>query len=333
MSERDLPMDEEKSTVLERPSPDTAGSMLRAAREKAGIHIAALAVAIKIPVKKLEALEADQLLGAHDLVFTRALASSVCRTLKIDATPILAALPQAVVCELHVDDNGINAPFTTRVAGQSRPVGEVITQPWMMLVIALCVGVVAIITTGLWGHKDSLDTASVSSSIVAEEVAVPQTMAPVVIPAQGEVDAKPDAMVSGTEPSSQPAVVASASAVTVASAPAKPVAPPVAPPSQMVVNPAESKPSTVASGQLIPVADAVISFKARQQSVWVQVVDAKGEVRLRRNIAAGERVECGGVLPLQVILGRADSVDVAVRGKSFDFSPFARDNVARFEVK
>lgn len=326
MSETNLPMDEEKTAVLERPSPDTAGSMLRAAREKAGLHVAALAVAIKIPVKKLEALEADQLLGAHDLVFTRALASSVCRTLKIDPAPVLAALPQTVVRELHVDDHGINAPFTTRVAGQSKTVNEIITQPWVMLVMALCAGAVVIAATGLWGHKDAQDTATASTT-TAEEVVVPQAMAPVVIPAPVAVEAKSDTAVAN-DTSLQPTSAASA-AVAVA----VPATPAVSSTAVASPSPKESKPSLAAGTPIVPVSDVVMSFKARQQSVWVKVVDAKGEVRLSRNIAAGERVECGGALPLVVVLGRADSVDVEVRGKPFDFSAFARDNVARFEVK
>ena len=71
----------------------TAGAMMRGAREAAGLHVAALAVAMKIPVKKLEALESDRLELLHDSVFVRALASSVCRALKIDPAPVLAKLP------------------------------------------------------------------------------------------------------------------------------------------------------------------------------------------------------------------------------------------------
>ncbi|NJM43298.1 MAG: helix-turn-helix domain-containing protein [Brachymonas sp.] len=72
----------------------SAGQMLREAREAHGLHVAALAVSMKVPVKKLEALEADRLEDLPDAVFVRALASSVCRALKIDAAPILAKLPQ-----------------------------------------------------------------------------------------------------------------------------------------------------------------------------------------------------------------------------------------------
>ena len=37
--------------------PVSAGALLREAREAAGLHIGALAVSLKVPVKKLEALE------------------------------------------------------------------------------------------------------------------------------------------------------------------------------------------------------------------------------------------------------------------------------------
>ncbi|HPH15047.1 MAG TPA: helix-turn-helix transcriptional regulator, partial [Burkholderiaceae bacterium] len=67
----------------------SAGALLRQAREAAGLHIAALAVSLKVPVKKLEALESDRLDLLPDAVFARALASSMCRALKIDAAPIL----------------------------------------------------------------------------------------------------------------------------------------------------------------------------------------------------------------------------------------------------
>ena len=57
MSELDVPRSVAVSTQSVEIAGLTAGSILRSAREAAGLHVAALAVAIKIPVKKLEALE------------------------------------------------------------------------------------------------------------------------------------------------------------------------------------------------------------------------------------------------------------------------------------
>ena len=77
------------------PDKASPGALLRAAREKQGLHIAALAAAIKVAPRKLDALENDRWHELPDATFTRALAQTVCRTLKIDARPVLDLLPAA----------------------------------------------------------------------------------------------------------------------------------------------------------------------------------------------------------------------------------------------
>ena len=62
----------------------SAGTLLREAREAAGLHVSTLAANLKVPVRKLEALEEDRYDLLPDAVFVRALASSVCRTLKVE---------------------------------------------------------------------------------------------------------------------------------------------------------------------------------------------------------------------------------------------------------
>jgi len=73
----------------------TAGGLLRQARENAGMHLGMLSVSLKVPVRNLMALEADQHALLSGPVFVRALANSVCRHLKIDSSAILALLPPA----------------------------------------------------------------------------------------------------------------------------------------------------------------------------------------------------------------------------------------------
>src|SRR6185369_17344805 len=89
----------------------SAGTLLRQAREAAGLHVATLAANLKVPVRKLEALEENRFDELPDAVFVRALASSVCRTLKIDPQPVLERLPQTIAPRLVQDGDGINAPF------------------------------------------------------------------------------------------------------------------------------------------------------------------------------------------------------------------------------
>ena len=67
---------------------------MRSARENAGVHLGVLSVNLKVSIKQLEALEADQFQHLPEPVFARALAAKVCRFLKIDSEPVLALMPQ-----------------------------------------------------------------------------------------------------------------------------------------------------------------------------------------------------------------------------------------------
>jgi cytoskeleton protein RodZ len=97
--------------------------MLRRARQSQGLHIAVLAASIKVSTRKLELLESDQLDKLLDPTFIRALAQSVCRSLKIDAAPVLAQLPQPSGRHLDQVNDGLNAPF------RDRP-GRFVPQHW-----------------------------------------------------------------------------------------------------------------------------------------------------------------------------------------------------------
>lgn len=74
--------------------PLTAGKLLKAARERAGLHLGVLAVNLKVSVRQLEALEADQYPADQSPVFARGLAASFCRQLRVDPAPILALMPR-----------------------------------------------------------------------------------------------------------------------------------------------------------------------------------------------------------------------------------------------
>ena len=99
----------------------SAGALLRAAREKQGLHIAALAAAIKVTPRKLDALEHDRYDELPGATFTRALAQTVCRSLKIDPQPVLALLPQADNPGLDaVAAGSLNTPFRDRPGREDR---------------------------------------------------------------------------------------------------------------------------------------------------------------------------------------------------------------------
>ena len=115
----------------------SAGTLIRRARESAGVQITSLAVALKVPVRRLEALEADRYDLLTDAVFVRALASSVCRSLKIDPSHILPLLPRSQALPLSVEGR-INEPFRSseEAAAGRRPVSQPAVLAGVVLVFA-----------------------------------------------------------------------------------------------------------------------------------------------------------------------------------------------------
>ncbi|PJI96995.1 cytoskeleton protein RodZ [Acidovorax sp. 69] len=305
------------SEVVESGGGLTAGGLLREARLASGLHIAALAVALKVPVNKLEALEADNFTVLPDTVFVRALASSVCRTLKIDPVPILSLLPQSPSPRLSADSAGINAPVKGRVgkssvSSASFSGGGAVSRPVAWVVLALLVG--ALILYFFPRHEEG--------STLSEVVAVmPPDAVSVEVPASTAAAERPAETHMGGLPATTATVAATATVVTPAVAPASVALVPASVPAVLTG-------ADVAADALT----GTLVLRARSAS-WVQVKDATGALALQRSLAAGESVSVSAPTPLAVVVGRADATEVIVRGKPFDLTAVSRENVARFEVK
>ena len=127
----------------ESPMP-TAGSLLRQARQERGLHIAALATMIRVSVAKLEMLEADQLEALPDVAFARALAQTMCRALKIDATPVLALLPVPRSQQLEGIGPGLNAPFSATGAAGNGSGLQWLRRPVFWLTLGLVAATAAV---------------------------------------------------------------------------------------------------------------------------------------------------------------------------------------------
>ncbi len=300
---------------MEAQSGPSAGTLLRQAREAAGLHVAALAASLKVPVQKLEALEADRMDLLPDAVFARALAASVCRTLKLDPAPVLDKLP-SVVRRVAVNVSGINAPFRAAPGrGTGTSVFQRLTRPLALAVGALLLGALVLILLPAvqpLSVKWSLGTSDVAK-VSGADGAVPKARNGIVN--EPVVQAFPPGPSEIAKPEVVPAPVerieAAASAV-----PASGSAP--------LARASSESPQPSASG--------IVAFKTTAPS-WVEVSGADGVKVLRKLMVAGESTSISGTVPLSVVVGSADVTRVEVRGQPFDLKAITRDNVARFEVK
>lgn len=275
----------------------SAGAQLRAAREKRGLHIAALAAAMKVPQRKLEALEADRYEQLPDMTFTRALAQSVCRSLKIDARPVLERLPEAHdMPKLAQVSGGLNAPFRERPGRDEPSEWTWLRRPvfWATLLVLAGAAALAFLPERLL-RLPRLGAAPTPVLEVASPVASPVVAAP--------------AVQNGSAPAAQSEGAASAPAAGDAVVSIAPV----------------QAPATVTSGP------GLLTLRASAAS-WVEVQDANGQNLLSRSLQPGETVGIDGALPLRITVGNAAATQVSFRGQPVDLSLNTRDNVARLQL-
>lgn len=296
-----------------------AGQMLRKARMDAGLHIAALAVTLKVPVKRLEALEEGNLALLQDTVFVRALASSVCRTLQVDSAPILERLPKAVLPRLNNDAASINMPIRLQNSAAKLQLLDVLRTPWQMGVLLLVAGAALMY---FWPKSSTTTTFDLASALKVLTVTGSNSNAEA--PTQTDKSTSEKLVLSSAKSiqDTSPGMVPAQTKETIATAD-----------SLAVPNADVSVPNTFAlltANATVP-ANSIVVFKATGQT-WVEVKSINGITILKKLLNAGETAGASGTLPLTVIVGRADATQVEVRGKSIDLSMIAKSNVARFEV-
>lgn len=289
-------------------APVSRPVLLRQSREAAGLHIAALAAALKVPVKKLEALEAGRYDELPDLTFARALASSACRQLKIDPAPVLEQIPVAHSPQLGDSPQAINAPFRhTQDPAPLNPMGW-LSRPAVLGAIALLLAALVLL------FIPGIEPTPASDAL----------MPPVGSGVETSTLSEPvPAVPAATVQQAAPAADLPAAAVT---------APALAAVAPQVTVPVAASATVAATATLAPASGSLLSIAATGDS-WVEVVNGSGSVVMQRMLKTGDVIDFSTAPPYSVVLGRADAAQVTVRGKPFDVTPYARNSVARFEVK
>ena len=130
-------MSETADAAIGPVAEPSAGRLLREARERQGLHIAALAASIKVTQKQLELLEADRFDALPDATFTRALAQTVCRALKIDSAAVLRLLPPPAGHRLEHVGEGLNPPFRERPGAMVHRDGASFACGWVCWIVTL----------------------------------------------------------------------------------------------------------------------------------------------------------------------------------------------------
>jgi cytoskeleton protein RodZ len=282
---------------LDQPAPSrSAGALLRAARERSGVHIGLLATTLKVPVRKLELLESDRFEELHGATFVRALALSVCRVLKCDPAPILEALPlqDGAAASLDQVSHGVNQPLSRRgsASGGLRSSMDRRTWGWVPVMLLVLAAALWWAPAAWWPGQDNQtgSTGPLDQSAGAGAAAPPATL-----------------------PASATAAAASAAVAAVAGL-------------VQTVHGAPAESATSAAAGLV-------SAITVTEPSWVEASDLQGRQLWARTLTPGEVVTLETGSPLKLTIGNAGGTKVRWRGREVELSGVTRDNVARVELK
>jgi len=267
-----------------------------------GLHIAALATSIKVAPRKLELLESDRFDELPGATFTRALAQTVCRSLKIDSAPVLALLPLPAEQGLSQMSLGLNAPFRDRPGRRVPSDLQFLKSPVVLGAAVLLVASALLYLLPAGWLSDATQRAVTRAEQMSATPVVDSASAvvPMAAPAASTV--------IETVPT------ASASAPLSAAAASEPAA---------ALAPIPTSAPVVVSGALL--------LRTSAES-WVEVVDGRGSPLISRMLQPGETVGLDGASPLRVRIGNASATQVSFRGRAVELTP-TRDNVAKLELR
>lgn len=299
----------------------SAGALLRQARQAQGVALEDLAATLKVPVEKLQALEDEDWQRLPDVVFLRALAQTICRTLHLEAAPVLALLPQQKVTAL-APQGGLNAPM------RERGVPSILAtntkhSPWPWVVLLLIVlgggGYLGV----QWMAPEWVRGVSTTVSAPSDPAGDSPLFSPAV-PEEGDGGGMGN-MGDGAQAGEVPTVQAAALMQP-------------ALPEEEGAQPGFAAPAPAAEPAAAPAAQAAASVSpvlriTAKGATWVQVLDAQQRLLIEKILQDGEVFSTSAPKPLTVAVGKADLATVEVNGAPFDVQAVARSNVARFEVK
>jgi cytoskeleton protein RodZ len=302
VTEHDIPAG---AAPAELPAPATAGALLVAAREAAGLSIEAVAQQLKLAPRQVRALEEGDYTHLPGRTFVRGFARNYARLVRLDPEKVLGALAAgATASTLAAPTLQPTAPTIGEL-----PTSDHAKPGWTRWAIPVTLAAIVAAAAVYEWSRPAGDGRPVGGS------AAPGT--------GGHSAAPPAAQDRSAVPLANP-VAAGASAPE-----AIPLQAPAAVPAPSAA-PAGAAPAAIPVGSA-PASDQPLTLSFRDYS-WTEVRDRDGRVLLSGMNPGGTAQSLSGTPPLDLVIGNASDVSVTYRGQPVDLAPHTRQNVARFTL-
>lgn len=296
------------------------GGTLRTTREKQGLSIQDIASRLKLGVKQIEAIEADNFAALPEPTIVRGFIRNYAKQLKLNAEPLLDAysviVPSAAPHELVVKPS-VDMKMTSR---EKPKAGS-----YILAGLAILLGFGAWFFYENYVQKPSL-TVPIASSVDKIE-SLPEPALPA---AERAIELQPSTELTLPHPSVNEPVTADITAnpvdpnsIAPNNAPTNQTAPPVA---ALPIPTAVEMPATP-----LPNGEAKLEFNATQET-WVRVIDANGHEVYSKTIFAGSRESIVVKPPLNITVGNSGATSLSMNGKPVDLALYSRNNVAHIKL-
>lgn len=282
------------------------GKTLREARERLGLSIADVSGQIKLAVRQIEALEAEDFKHLPEMPFVRGFVRSYAKILQLDAQPLLAFLPQANADPVQLVPASVEVPFPSAHSPQRQNL------IWLGAALLLSVLVVAF---AVWHFTTPLAKPDVA-----------QVETPVPLPAKTQIiPASPVAEADVIAPPAAKAARPPAEAAQPPAPAAKPPIPQAAPQTQ------SAKPAAQPD---VPLQDATLRLMFDDDS-WVEIKGKDGKILSSQVNPRGSELRLKGHAPFSLVIAHAASVRLYHRGKEVDLKPHIKSSsdVARLTLE
>jgi cytoskeleton protein RodZ len=290
-------VDDDAIPVVDTPVAEpTVGERLRAAREARGMDVDAVASALKLSRKQIEALEVGDWARLPGHTFIRGFVRNYARIVHLEPDSLLADLdaPPAPAPRLDLPQNA-TAVMPDPGHAKKRDYAAVLAG---LVLIAVAVVAYYVVPSDLWLSKPA--------AVATPEPEAPAAAAAPIFPP----GATPPANVVADGSAAPAEGSAAATAASASGAPAPAAVEPAAAPS---------------TGQ-------GLRFTFTQPS-WVEVRDKTGQILLSQLNPAGSEREVDGQPPFSLVVGNAANVTVQYKGRTIELQPRSKDDVARVTVE
>jgi len=272
----------------------SVGQQLRSARDAKGMAVAEVAKSLKLSVRQIEALEADDWQSLPCKTIIRGFVRNYARLLNLNSDLLMNSLdgiemPHSPELEMVT---GTPVNLTSEKQVDRRDYLRVFSG---LLILILAVLVTFLFPKDVWESTVSAFRAAMQPNEAIVEEVVAETAPPVAAPATVDTAAPaPDAL----------------------------------PETSTVVSP--PTPEDVPVQPEVPANVLKFSF---EQPAWVEVRDGNGEVLLSQLNPAGSQRDVEGRPPFVLVVGNASHVSLQYKGKPVDLSKRSKEDVARLSLE